>query len=516
VQAVTAGFQSLSFQFERAQRQASEFKEKLDSIKLPGLSEQTEVLSLRFEELAGAVTAVFSARAERTGLVAILDTVIEKAQIAASNLTGMIEGAGLPVEQRSNTALEAQVNMLRQQAADLVVRREQLREGGGFLDRLFGNNAAAEIERINQALRVFQDRAEEIQRELSERAEEGTVIGHLRPAELDKQIEALRKATLEARLQAETMNMAADAAGRYRAEQQAIAAVGGQERFQLIDPAKMEEFKQQVEEFGRWRQRLEDETKEKRAGERRESIFGSMDQEIERIRAQARALTMSAEAAARMNFEEREMLKLKQAKIAPTEEDIARIRARAEEFGKETGALKDLQRRMQEIEAYGQTFSRSLEHAFTNWLDGTKQSWTTFFNSLSKEIAAMVLRFQVLQPLFGGGGVTGGGLFGSLLKSFIPGFAEGGPISAGKPAIVGEKGPELFVPRSNGNIVPNSALRGGTSVHLSMSVDMRGAAGEETLARAMSAAAEAGARRAIEASNAGFPARQHSFHMLGS
>lgn len=38
--------------------------------------------------------------------------------------------------------------------------------------------------------------------------------------------------------------------------------------------------------------------------------------------------------------------------------------------------------------------------------------------------------------------------------------AEGGPVASGSPYIVGEKGPELFVPRGNGSIVPNHALAG--------------------------------------------------------
>lgn len=44
----------------------------------------------------------------------------------------------------------------------------------------------------------------------------------------------------------------------------------------------------------------------------------------------------------------------------------------------------------------------------------------------------------------------------------IPGLAVGGPASAGQPYIVGEKGPELFVPGSNGNVVPNNAMGGNT------------------------------------------------------
>jgi hypothetical protein len=40
----------------------------------------------------------------------------------------------------------------------------------------------------------------------------------------------------------------------------------------------------------------------------------------------------------------------------------------------------------------------------------------------------------------------------------LPGFADGGPVQGNKPIIVGEEGPEVFVPRSSGRIVPNDAL----------------------------------------------------------
>lgn len=41
--------------------------------------------------------------------------------------------------------------------------------------------------------------------------------------------------------------------------------------------------------------------------------------------------------------------------------------------------------------------------------------------------------------------------------------AEGGPISAGRPYIVGENGPELVVPRFDGTVIPNHAIRGADS-----------------------------------------------------
>ena len=44
----------------------------------------------------------------------------------------------------------------------------------------------------------------------------------------------------------------------------------------------------------------------------------------------------------------------------------------------------------------------------------------------------------------------------------LSGFANGGPVMGGRPIVVGEKGPELFVPGSNGGIIPNHAMGGNS------------------------------------------------------
>jgi phage-related minor tail protein len=50
----------------------------------------------------------------------------------------------------------------------------------------------------------------------------------------------------------------------------------------------------------------------------------------------------------------------------------------------------------------------------------------------------------------------------------------GGPVTAGSPYIVGERGPELFVPSQGGGIVPNHAMAGGgVTVNIS-AVDAKG------------------------------------------
>ena len=68
--------------------------------------------------------------------------------------------------------------------------------------------------------------------------------------------------------------------------------------------------------------------------------------------------------------------------------------------------------------------------------------------SLGMDLMRMVFQQTVTRPL-------AEGISGAILAGFR---AEGGPVNAGRPYMVGEKGPELFVPHSSGSIVPNGAM----------------------------------------------------------
>ena len=63
----------------------------------------------------------------------------------------------------------------------------------------------------------------------------------------------------------------------------------------------------------------------------------------------------------------------------------------------------------------------------------------------------------MLQTLGGAGGGIGGSLAGFLtaILGKIAGKAEGGSVGTATPYIVGEKGPELFIPKTDGVIIPN-------------------------------------------------------------
>jgi len=63
-----------------------------------------------------------------------------------------------------------------------------------------------------------------------------------------------------------------------------------------------------------------------------------------------------------------------------------------------------------------------------------------------------------------------------------PAKAKGGPVLGGSPYIVGEKGPELFVPSSSGNIVPNDAM-GGANIVVNVDASGSSVEGDEAQSR---------------------------------
>jgi len=65
----------------------------------------------------------------------------------------------------------------------------------------------------------------------------------------------------------------------------------------------------------------------------------------------------------------------------------------------------------------------------------------------------------------------------------IPGFANGGRPPVGKASIVGEKGPELFVPDRAGTIIPNNQLGGSTNVVVNVDASGSSVEGDEDRGR---------------------------------
>jgi len=110
---------------------------------------------------------------------------------------------------------------------------------------------------------------------------------------------------------------------------------------------------------------------------------------------------------------------------------------------------------------YFATLSRGFEDSIVRFVQTGKLSFKDLFNSLIADFARAQAA-KMLSGLFGGGG---GGVAGGFLKNLFGGFfAEGGQPPVNKPSIIGERGPELFVPRTAGTVVPNGEFGGGTQV----------------------------------------------------
>ena len=91
------------------------------------------------------------------------------------------------------------------------------------------------------------------------------------------------------------------------------------------------------------------------------------------------------------------------------------------------------------------------------------------------QIAAQALQLG-LDRIFGGGGGNGaaaggaGSIFGALLGGLfgLPGRATGGPVAPGRGYVVGERGPELFVPTSAGRVEPSLAAAAPRQVNVAI------------------------------------------------
>jgi hypothetical protein len=139
----------------------------------------------------------------------------------------------------------------------------------------------------------------------------------------------------------------------------------------------------------------------------------------------------------------------------------------AEELGKR---FEGLQPALEKVSGFAEQAGRNIQDALGEsvlaTIEGNAGSIEKVWRTMLLRLAAQAIAADLGKLLLGNFGGTGqiGGLLGSL-GGFIFGGARagGGPVSPGRAYLVGERGPELVVPRAAGTVVPNQAL-GGTSV----------------------------------------------------
>lgn len=166
-------------------------------------------------------------------------------------------------------------------------------------------------------------------------------------------------------------------------------------------------------------------------------------------------------------------------------------------------AFDDLIKQQEELQEAAEDFARTFAGAFEDALlsgdlDGA-------LDGLLEDLARLVIRLTIIEPLAKSvaaalGGKSGGsGFLASVGTAFssIFGRASGGPISANQPYMVGERGPELIVPRMSAHVIPNNRLGGGG---FTVNVDARGSTDPAMVAAAAKRAVYEAAPAIIAAS----------------
>ena len=153
------------------------------------------------------------------------------------------------------------------------------------------------------------------------------------------------------------------------------------------------------------------------------------------------------------------------------EEAVFDEKAIRDQLEKNKGLEKELEL-TQRVEDAFESLSNSINNDIKEGIKGLIKGTSTLgdmLNNIADKFLDLALNQGLFGSILGSKGEKGGGLLGALGL-----FANGGRPPVGKPSIVGEKGPELFVPRSSGTIIPNNKLGGGGSTNVVVNVDASG------------------------------------------
>jgi len=189
--------------------------------------------------------------------------------------------------------------------------------------------------------------------------------------------------------------------------------------------------------------------------------------------------------------------------VEKTNNEISRLESRlalTQQLLPQLSAAEQAQLRfnqaLQAAQPFADAFTSSLFNGLMGVVDGTQtaqEAFAGFLNSIAdmlmqtaQQMIAQYLALAVARTFaMGGGPVSSGINTSSMSGGFNPlsfvlgpfsgfGKALGGSVSGNQPYLVGERGPELFVPGAQGNIVPNNAMGGVNVGTINISVENTG------------------------------------------
>lgn len=151
------------------------------------------------------------------------------------------------------------------------------------------------------------------------------------------------------------------------------------------------------------------------------------------------------------------------------------------------------EKRVDSLNSQMERFNRTLANDFGKAITGAIRNgdgFIGFFEKMRSSLEDLVIQLAVVNPVlnsvFGAqrgtiGDVNGAaaanagtshGLFGDLVGGILGLFearAAGGPVNARQPYLVGERGPELFIPQAAGRIQNHASLHAPVAVTMNIS-----------------------------------------------
>lgn len=143
-------------------------------------------------------------------------------------------------------------------------------------------------------------------------------------------------------------------------------------------------------------------------------------------------------------------------------------------------AKPELTALQQSFKDVGDRGIKSLEDSLVGIVDGTKTAKEAF-KDMARSIISDLIRIFIQKQITGALGNAFGSFFGAGVGTSAGGYtsggsfsglAKGGTATGGRPYMVGEKGPELFVPGRTGTVVPNNQMGGGGGVTINQTINV--------------------------------------------
>jgi lambda family phage tail tape measure protein len=102
---------------------------------------------------------------------------------------------------------------------------------------------------------------------------------------------------------------------------------------------------------------------------------------------------------------------------------------------------------------------QGMEDALVKFVTTGKLDFKSLANSILVDITRIIIKQTIMNALMSAFGMGGTGPIGfASVAGISGGRADGGPVEAGKSYFVGERGPEIFSPNTNGTILPNGVM----------------------------------------------------------